>query len=325
MAGVSRRPDARLAGLVLNERGLETALLAGVDEVNVVVLVTETFSRRNQGMGVEEAVAMWSRVAAEATRGRGRCVGHLVGGLRLSLRGGRRSQPGPGTRPPGGRRGGLRGRPGRHHRLCGASRGGGPGEGRRRRHRAAGPGPSAQQPQYRVRQRAGRRGSRGGRTRRQYRRDRWLPVRPGGSGQHRHRRPRPPPRPDGHCHRGPARAVARGLALAGRCTWSSLARATGPLGRLPRIGGRRVRRDHRCRSRHRRLRSRRNGCRSPTRRGAPPCRGDGSGHPRSTVTKARGLRVRRSRGSMGGPDRPWRGGHSRQSASTPARSCISPR
>ena len=67
MAGVSRRPDSRLAGLVLNERGFERALLAGVDEVNVVVLVSETFSRRNQGMGVEEALAMWSRVASEAT------------------------------------------------------------------------------------------------------------------------------------------------------------------------------------------------------------------------------------------------------------------
>jgi len=66
MARVSRRKGRRLAGLVLNERGLERALSAGVDEVNVVVLVTETFSRRNQGMGVEEALCMWSRVASEA-------------------------------------------------------------------------------------------------------------------------------------------------------------------------------------------------------------------------------------------------------------------
>jgi len=66
MTGVSRRPGSRLAGLVLNERGLERALAAGVDEVNVVVLVSETFSRHNQGMGVEEALAMWSRVAAGA-------------------------------------------------------------------------------------------------------------------------------------------------------------------------------------------------------------------------------------------------------------------
>ncbi|HLM95674.1 MAG TPA: hydroxymethylglutaryl-CoA lyase [Acidimicrobiales bacterium] len=66
MSAVSRRPGSRLSGLVLNERGLERALSAGVDEINVAVLVTETFSRRNQGMGVDRAVAMWSRVASEA-------------------------------------------------------------------------------------------------------------------------------------------------------------------------------------------------------------------------------------------------------------------
>ncbi len=66
MAGVSRRPGVRLAGLVLNERGLDRALAAGVDEINVVVLATETFSRRNQGMGVDEALAMWAKVAAGA-------------------------------------------------------------------------------------------------------------------------------------------------------------------------------------------------------------------------------------------------------------------
>jgi hydroxymethylglutaryl-CoA lyase len=66
MAGVTRRPGVRLAGLVLNERGLERALAAGVDEINVVVLVTETFSRQNQAMGVDEALSMWGKVAAAA-------------------------------------------------------------------------------------------------------------------------------------------------------------------------------------------------------------------------------------------------------------------
>ncbi len=66
LAGVARRPGVRLSGLVLNERGLDRALAAGVDEINVVVLVSETFSQRNQGLGVEEALAMWGRVAAGA-------------------------------------------------------------------------------------------------------------------------------------------------------------------------------------------------------------------------------------------------------------------
>lgn len=66
VAGVGRRPGVRLAGLVLNERGMERAAAAGVDEVNFVVLVTETFSRRNQGMGVQDALRTWASVAAMA-------------------------------------------------------------------------------------------------------------------------------------------------------------------------------------------------------------------------------------------------------------------
>ena len=52
MAAVPRRPpsgaDVTYIGLVLNERGLDRALAAGVDEINVVVAASETFSRRNQ-------------------------------------------------------------------------------------------------------------------------------------------------------------------------------------------------------------------------------------------------------------------------------------
>jgi hydroxymethylglutaryl-CoA lyase len=61
------RPDGvRYAGLVLNPRGLDRALAAGVDEVNVVVVSTDEFSRRNQGCTVDEGVANWARIAAAA-------------------------------------------------------------------------------------------------------------------------------------------------------------------------------------------------------------------------------------------------------------------
>jgi hydroxymethylglutaryl-CoA lyase len=66
MAGVKRCPGTRLAGLVLNEHGLDRALAAAVDEINVVVLVTDAFSRRNQGMTTGQALTMWSQVAARA-------------------------------------------------------------------------------------------------------------------------------------------------------------------------------------------------------------------------------------------------------------------
>ncbi|MCY1136807.1 hydroxymethylglutaryl-CoA lyase [Actinoplanes sp. Pm04-4] len=53
-------------GLVLNEKGLDRAIAAGLDEVNVVVVATDTFSKRNQGVPTAEAAAAWSRIAARA-------------------------------------------------------------------------------------------------------------------------------------------------------------------------------------------------------------------------------------------------------------------
>ncbi|HLS76944.1 MAG TPA: hydroxymethylglutaryl-CoA lyase [Nocardia sp.] len=69
MAGVPRDPGVSYAGLVFNERGLDRALAAGVDEINVVVVATDTFSTRNQGCTTEEGVRRWlalARRAAEA-------------------------------------------------------------------------------------------------------------------------------------------------------------------------------------------------------------------------------------------------------------------
>ncbi|MEU8234087.1 hydroxymethylglutaryl-CoA lyase [Actinoplanes sp. NPDC048967] len=53
-------------GLVLNERGLDRAVAAGMDEVNVVVVATDTFSRRNQAVDTAGGVAAWHRIAGQA-------------------------------------------------------------------------------------------------------------------------------------------------------------------------------------------------------------------------------------------------------------------
>jgi hydroxymethylglutaryl-CoA lyase len=66
MAQVPRVAGVSYIGLVLNERGLERALAAGVDEVNVVVVATETFSQRNQAVSVEGAVQAWDTIARSA-------------------------------------------------------------------------------------------------------------------------------------------------------------------------------------------------------------------------------------------------------------------
>jgi hydroxymethylglutaryl-CoA lyase len=66
MAQVPRGDGVSYAGLVLNRRGLDRAVDAGVDEVNVVVCASDTFSRRNQNMTTEEAMAVAEEVAAAA-------------------------------------------------------------------------------------------------------------------------------------------------------------------------------------------------------------------------------------------------------------------
>ncbi|GAA5167489.1 hydroxymethylglutaryl-CoA lyase [Pseudonocardia eucalypti] len=66
MKGLDRRPGVSYIGLVLNRRGLARAVDAGVDEINVVVPVTDEFARRNQNASAEALIEMAEEVVAEA-------------------------------------------------------------------------------------------------------------------------------------------------------------------------------------------------------------------------------------------------------------------
>ena len=66
MAGIERRPGTSYAGLVLNEKGYERAIEAGVDEVRYAFPVTETFAERNQNTTVAEAVDLAERLVERA-------------------------------------------------------------------------------------------------------------------------------------------------------------------------------------------------------------------------------------------------------------------
>jgi hydroxymethylglutaryl-CoA lyase len=66
MAQVPRVAGVSYLGLVLNRRGAERAIDAGVDELNAVVVATDEFSRRNQGTTVAEGLAVWTEIAALA-------------------------------------------------------------------------------------------------------------------------------------------------------------------------------------------------------------------------------------------------------------------
>lgn len=57
---------ASYIGLVLNERGFERAAHTQVDEVNLVVMVTDTFSLKNQAMTTAQAVAAVAAIVPRA-------------------------------------------------------------------------------------------------------------------------------------------------------------------------------------------------------------------------------------------------------------------
>ena len=66
MARVPRDRGASYIGLVLNDRGLDRAIAAECDEVAFAVVVTDTFSQRNQSTTVAQGVETWKRIAANA-------------------------------------------------------------------------------------------------------------------------------------------------------------------------------------------------------------------------------------------------------------------
>ena len=66
MASIERTPHTSYAGLVLNEKGYERAIEAGVDEVRYAFPVTETFAKRNQNTTVEDATRLAARLVERA-------------------------------------------------------------------------------------------------------------------------------------------------------------------------------------------------------------------------------------------------------------------
>jgi hydroxymethylglutaryl-CoA lyase len=66
VAGLPQVDGVAYSALVLNERGYDRALAAGIREVNTVVITTDTFSRRNQGMSTEETLTVIGRLRDRA-------------------------------------------------------------------------------------------------------------------------------------------------------------------------------------------------------------------------------------------------------------------
>jgi hydroxymethylglutaryl-CoA lyase len=63
LAALGKPAGSRYIGLVLNRRGFERAQAAGCGEVGMAIAATESFSQRNQGLGVDEGIDSWLEIA----------------------------------------------------------------------------------------------------------------------------------------------------------------------------------------------------------------------------------------------------------------------
>ena len=68
VAGLPQREDVIYIGLVLNVRGVERAVATGIDEINCVVVATDTFGQRNQGQTTEQCMQTVREISAEGAR-----------------------------------------------------------------------------------------------------------------------------------------------------------------------------------------------------------------------------------------------------------------
>ena len=65
-AGLTGDSGARYIGLTLNQRGFDRAMAAGLHEANFVVVTSDTFCQRNQGMSTEDSIAGFAKAIASA-------------------------------------------------------------------------------------------------------------------------------------------------------------------------------------------------------------------------------------------------------------------
>lgn len=66
LAALPKRDDVTYIGLVLNERGFDRAIEAGVSEINFVVVASDTFNMRNQGAPTADTLKAWETISSRA-------------------------------------------------------------------------------------------------------------------------------------------------------------------------------------------------------------------------------------------------------------------
>src|SRR5690606_18170515 len=63
---IPRRDDVSYIGLIMNERGLDRALGTGINEIGMVIVASDTYNRRNQGVTTDASIEAWTHIAKRA-------------------------------------------------------------------------------------------------------------------------------------------------------------------------------------------------------------------------------------------------------------------
>ena len=77
-AGIDRRPGVRYAGLVMNAKGAERAVAAGVDDIKTGIAASDTFNELNVRMTTAQGMQAVEQIAAIAKRTSSRLVGGIA-------------------------------------------------------------------------------------------------------------------------------------------------------------------------------------------------------------------------------------------------------
>ena len=69
--------DVSYIGLIMNERGLDRALTTPVHEIGMVVVSTDTYNERNQGVPTKDSINSWLKIA-ERAKANGRIANIMI-------------------------------------------------------------------------------------------------------------------------------------------------------------------------------------------------------------------------------------------------------
>lgn len=61
-----QKDDVSYIGLIMNQRGLDRALTTKIDEIGMVVVASDTYNQKNQGVPTNESVSAWHAISAQA-------------------------------------------------------------------------------------------------------------------------------------------------------------------------------------------------------------------------------------------------------------------